>query len=131
MNGWTGSEVKLAQQDQVIGASVTAQAITDEFRLSCGGATKGLRVDITATTVTVAVGITVKLQHSSKSGVWEDMGAPKTATISAAGEFSILFHEGVAADAAYMPFKVRCRAVITTGAGDAATITSVRVLQEL
>jgi len=131
MNGWIAQEIKLSGANQAVAASQTKQVVSEDTRFTFGGATKQLRVDVTAASVTAGAGITFALQHTSDGSTWSDVGAPKTTSITGNGEFSLLWNGDVAADAAYMPFKTRFRVVCTTGAGSAVTFTSIRALMEV
>lgn len=123
MNGWSAKDVTLTAS-KVVGASQTNSPISVEgWPITAGGATKGLVVKVVASAVTVAAAITAKLRTAIGS-TYEDS---KTVTISGNGAFYIK----ILNDATYMPLLNKGQVVLTTGAGDTATIDSVEVLQEL
>lgn len=125
MNGWANERVELAAS-LAYGASLTNQPVTKEYRISAGGALNCV-LKVVASSTTVSTGITAKLQTALGSD-WVDA---KTVTISGNGAFYIKLQAAVAGDQAYLPLLNRGRVVLTTGAGDAVTIDSVDVLQEL
>lgn len=110
---------------QPISSIVTNSPISKEFPITAGGS-QHITVKITASGVTLAAGITAKLQ-TSVDGVWEDS---KTAAITANGRYYIQLLAERTADQQYLPLLSLGRVVITTGAGDAITVSSVDVLQD-
>lgn len=128
MNGWSSKDVTFSTPGaQVIGASATNTPITCEFPITAGGATTGFVVKAVFSGVTVAAGITAKLQTAIGSD-WVDS---KTVAVSATGNFYIKLLPTVAGDQTFLPLLNKGRVVLTTGAGDTAAVTSVEVLQEL
>lgn len=125
MNGWAPENYKLGGL-QPVGALVTNQAISKDFPITAGGS-KNIVVAIKASGVTLAVAITAKLQ-SGVDGVFFDS---KTASITTNGTVFIKLNVQTVADQTFLPLLCVGRVVITTGAGDAATIDTVNVLQEL
>lgn len=111
-----------------VGASETNLSITEfaaDFESSIN-----FRADIVCSAVTVATGITVKLQHRAVGGSFEDLtSANASASITGNGTFSIVLHVQRAADQADLPVRKQCRLVVTTGAGDAVTFDEITVQQ--
>jgi hypothetical protein len=132
MFGYRPYEKLLSGKPQVVGASATKQIVSEEFAITSGGALH-LRIDVAALSVTAGAGITYTLQHSSgvdQLGVeyWLDA---KSASITADGVVSLTFLVELAADQTYLPLCPKGRIVVTTGAGSAVTINSVRVVEEI
>lgn len=129
MNSWIADIKSTGMTSNSYSGVLAAVPIhKNPYGVTAGGATQGLRVDINATAVTVVGSITITLQQSSDNSNWENT---KTATISAAGIFSIKFLPTVAGDQTYMPLKNLIRLVLTTtNAGDAVTISEIRLSQE-
>jgi hypothetical protein len=125
MNGWYVADYKLPTVSAV-GASVTNSPISKEFSLSQCAATRAFVVKIKVTGVTLATAITAKLQ----SGIDGEYVDSKTVSITADGNFYIKLLAAAAADQTFFPLLNTARVVITTGAGDAVTISKVQVLQE-
>lgn len=127
MNGWSAKDVTLNSADaQTVGASQTNTVISSEFPITAGGALNCV-VKLKFSSVTVAAGITAKLQTAIGSD-WVDS---KTAAVSATGAFYIKLQTNLAGDQTFLPLLNKGRLVLTTGAGDTATVTSVEILQEL
>lgn len=125
-NGWSGSDYQLADT-QSIAASQTNQVISKEFPISAGGS-KNIVIKIKVSAATVAAAITAKLQ-TALNGDWVDS---KTVSITAgANDFYIKLNVQTAGDQTYLPLLNKGRLVITTGAGDSATLGAISVLQEL
>lgn len=125
-NGWSASEYKLGAQGPVSGV-VTNLPVTSEFPITAGGALN-MAIKITATGVTVAGSITAKLQTAIGSD-WVDS---KTVAITADGSVYLKLNIQVAADQTFLPLLNKGRIVLTTtNAGDAATVSSVKILQAL
>lgn len=126
-NAWISDEVILPGLT-ALGASATNSAVTREFGLTAGGATKAFLAVITTS---AAVGtVTAKLQTRMPGGVFEDA---KTATISASGspqETELTLLAEAAADQTYFPLRQIARLVVTTAAASSVTITSVLMCQE-
>ncbi len=126
MNGWSALDVTVAASGTVYGASITNTPITKEYNISAGGALNCvLKIKVSA--ATVAVGITAKLQ----TAIGDDWVDSKTVAVTAAGSFYIKLQTTLAGDQAFLPLLGKGRVVLTTGAGDSATVTSVELLQEL
>lgn len=124
-NGWSAGFYTLTP-NPVVGASQTNVVVSKQYPVTAGGSIHHV-VAIDATTVTSTTGITAKLQTAIGS-TWVDS---KTVAITAAGRFYIKLNVEVTADQTYLPLLNSGRIVITTGTGDAVTITGVNVLQEL
>ena len=124
MNAWVPSSQGL--KGKVIGASVTNEPITTNFRLTTGGATDSLVIKITAASVTAGAGITAKLQ----SAIDNTFVDAKTVSVTGNGDFYIKLNNAVSADQAFLPLLSVGRVVVTTGAGSALTITDVQVVME-
>ena len=133
-NGFFAQDILLASAGVTQGASITAGVISKEFHITAQGALN-LRVDLIADAVTVAAGITWKLQTSSgidEDGAqdWIDFGAPTTVAIAADGSTSLALNvQDVTNDEAYLPLRPLGRIVLTTGVGDTATIERLSVMQ--
>lgn len=125
MNGWSASDYVLSPA-VAVGASAANMVVSKEWPITAGGALN-CAIKIVAASVTVGTGITAKLQTAIGSD-WVDA---KTAAVAADGNFYIKLQTTVAADQTFLPLLNKGRIVVTTGAGDAVTITSVSVLQEL
>lgn len=110
-----------------VGASATNTAVSQVFRIWDSGR-KNLRIKVTAASVTAATGITAKLQHASGFDA-TFITTTKSVTISGNGDFYLTLNVEVSGDQAEMPLMPLGRVTITTGAGDAATITSCKVMQ--
>lgn len=110
-----------------VGASATNTVVSQVFRIWDSGR-RNLRIKVTAASGTYATGITAKLQHSS--GLSDTfITTTKSVTISANGDFYLTLNVEVAGDQAEMPLMPLGRVAITTGAGDAVTITSCKIMQ--
>ena len=112
----------------VIGASETDTPVTDKISITAADATDGMIIDITASSVTDAgadSSIIAKLQSRySATGGWEDS---KTVVIAGNDTYTIKLLPQVSGDQQYLPLRPEIRVVVSSGAGDAATISSVRV----
>lgn len=124
-NAWVPNERALVPS-ATYGASLTNTPISKEFRITAGGA-RQLVAAIQCSGVTVTSGITAKLQTSAISGVWVDS---KTAAIAGNGVVYIKLLADNSSDQTYLPLLSQGRIVLSTGSGDAVTITSVTVLVE-
>lgn len=125
MNAWVQQDVTL-NAGQVVGASATNTPISKEYRVTSWGALRQ-QIAVKASAVTLAVAITAKLQTSIDGGTtWVDS---KTVAVTANGVFYIKLLETVAGDQTYLPLLNTARVVLTTGAGDTATIDWVYSVQ--
>lgn len=127
MNGWSPSSNLKKNGLAAVGASVTNQEISEVFPITAGGAVEGMVVKIAVSGVTLATAITAKLQ----TAIDAEFVDSKTVAITANGNFYIKLLGNAAADQTFLPLLRSGRLVITTGAGDAVTIDSIKVLQEL
>lgn len=125
-SAWSPESLRVV--DGSVGASETDSPVTNEFHITGPGSIQ-MVLDIRVTAATVAAGITAKLQTTSSidgvTDVWENS---KTVAITAAGRFLIRLHP---ADdtATAAPLRAKGRLVISSGAGDSATISHVLLLQ--
>lgn len=125
MNAWVQQDVTLGS-GQVVGASQSNIPISKEYRITSWGSLRQ-QIAVKASAVTVAAGITAKLQTSIDGGTtWVDS---KTVAVSANGVFYIKLLETVAGDQTYLPLLNTARVVLTTGAGDTATVDWVYSVQ--
>lgn len=128
MNGWAVQDVS---NGTVSLSGVVANSPIDiqGWRVTAGGATKGIVVKITVASITQVGTITATLQTAIGSD-W--VTAKASASITAAGPVYIRLMDTVSADAAVMPLLGKGRIVVTTtNAGDAISISKVEVLQAL
>lgn len=109
---------------QVVGASATNQVVSNVFPMSTQDSLYFL-AKIVCTTVTAAAGITAKLQESWNGATWEDVGNRAQVSVTTDGNFEISILATDSSDAAQLPIWALGRIVVTTGAGDAVTVTEV------
>lgn len=110
----------------VLGASETNTVVSEVVRISDEDS-RCINIDITAASTTVATGITAKLQDSAQGGAlasWNDNG---TVSITGDGVFTIDLLAEASGDQANLPLRPYIRVVVSTGVGDAATISKVLV----
>lgn len=125
-NGWSGKDIQISDV-QSLAASQSNQVISKEFPITAGGS-KNLVVKLKVSAATVAAGITAKLQTSLNDD-WVDS---KTVAVTAgANDWYIKLNVEVTADQTYLPLLNKGRLVISSGAGDSATLGAISVLQEL
>jgi hypothetical protein len=125
MNGWTANDVQLP--GQVIAGVVTSQVVSKEYAITAGGSLHHV-VKVKASSVTVVGAISATLQ----TAIGSDWVATKSVSITAAGSFYIKLNVEVTGDQTHLPLLNKGRIVITTtNAGDAVTIDSIDILQEL
>ena len=125
MSGYSPKEVVM--DTSAVSGVVTNRVVSKEFPITAGGSTHFV-VKIKATGVTVVGGVTAKLQ-TAIDGEFVDS---KTVAISANGSFYIKLNVEVTGDQTFLPLLAAGRVVVTTtNAGDAFTLTSISVLQEL
>lgn len=129
MNGWSAKSLSLGPTASGSGV-VTNRVVTQSeegFPITAGGATHFV-AKIVASGVTVVGTVTAKLQ----TAIGDDWQDSKTVAISANGIFYIKLNVEVAGDQTFLPLLNKGRIVVTTtNAGDAYTVDSVDVLQEL
>jgi peptidoglycan hydrolase-like protein with peptidoglycan-binding domain len=131
--GYQAKKVLKNRTSQAVAASQTNQVVSDVFALTAEGATRGLRIDIHVSAITVAAAITAQLQHAVDAD--SDFAAPDNSvskvslTGATAAWFSIPLSATDADDDALFPLRPIARIVVTTGAGDSVTIDDIRVSQ--
>ena len=114
--------ILLQDTSKVIGASITAQVVSDVFNIYDN---RYLLIDVVASAVTSTTGITARFQD--KSGTGTTWNTKKTVAITIAGMVSISLLPEVAADQAHLPLRKQGRVVVTTGVDDAVTMDSIIV----
>lgn len=103
---------------EVVGASETDLPVGIISQLECESS-RDMIIEAQVSGVTVATGITLKLQHSvRKDGTFAEPSTTETVAITADGAFEIDVQRVLGTTAALKPF---VRMVVTTGAGDAVT----------
>lgn len=121
-DGTPGSAVAVAE-------SLTNQVVSQIFPISYMGS-KNIRVKVKVSAITVAAAIDFKLQHidDAVSGTW--LSQSKSAvSLTATGDKYLTFNVEVAGDQADLPLMPHGRIVVTTGAGDSVSISSIKVMQ--
>ena len=122
--------VLLAETAQAVAASQTKQIVSRMFLLTGAGMSRGFRVDVSCSSVTSAAGITAILQSSPDGETWADVDATNIkAAITTDGWVGISANAADSTVATKFPVQPRCRVVVTTGAGDAATVDDIIVSQ--
>lgn len=109
----------------VYGASLTKEPISKNVRIQQGDGP--LLVDIKASDVTVATGITAFLQDSSDG--FTTVNNKKSVAITADGTFTISLLADLAGDQSHYPIRNSLRIVLDTGAGDTVTIDEIRIIR--
>lgn len=109
-----------------VGASQTNKPISRQFPITAGGS-RHIIVAVLCTNVTVATGITLKLQ----SGIDGNFFDSKTVTVTGNGTFFIKLNVEVTGDQTYLPLLPAGQVVCTTGAGDTVSFTTCNIVQEL
>lgn len=125
MNGWAAANYVIGSS-KTVGATETNTVVSQEWPITAGGSLNCV-IKIVCSGVTAATGITAKLQTAIGSD-WVDS---KTASVSGNGNVYIKLQTALAGDQTYLPLLNKGRIVVTTGAGDAVTVSGVHVLQEL
>lgn len=108
----------------VLGAAETNTVVSEQLYIHDPS---HLIVDVTCASVTAATGITVKLQDSVDGSVWNSKSSESQVSITGNGVFSFNLKIENSSDQADMPLRPLLRVVASTGAGDAVTITHVRI----
>ena len=122
---WQAHELELSSS-QSVGASKTDEPISYVFSIISDP--RLLRVDIVFSSVTVAADVVIKLQDTHDGTTWRDVKTNNTPVTSATPVMhSITINPNVDTTEALLPMRDRARVVLTTGVGDAAAITSVKV----
>jgi hypothetical protein len=124
-SGHTSKNRVKAGTAQAVGASATKQVVSDVFRIE-NNSRKEFRADATAASTTSSSGITLILQTSHDGSTWVD---GKSTTISGDGNITVNYLPNVAGDQAYLPLRPLGRFVVTTGSGDAVTISALWVAE--
>lgn len=111
-----------------IGASETNTALTNVFPISAQDS-RTITVDIVYDDAVAATGITAKLQTTFDNGTnWIDSGTVAiTGAVATTTVKTIDLDIAIAGDQALLPLRARGRVVISSGAGDSATIDEVWV----
>lgn len=127
MNGWSAKDISLST-DPAIAGVVTNQVVSLEgWPITAGGALNFV-AKIAVSGVTVVGSITAKLQTAIGDD-WEDS---KTVTVTTNDAYYIKLNVQDSGDWQYLPLLNKGRIVLTTtNAGDAVTVDSVNILQEL
>ncbi len=129
-NGYSPKEIAI-EPGFAVGASETDLPVSRDSGLSAGGATNGLRVVMSVSSVTVVNAISAELQHRTID-TWTTLsGASASVTISGDGEFVLKQLSTLSADEANFPLNKQLRVVVTTGVGDSVTFDNIKLLQEL
>lgn len=118
----TSKEILLNGSSVTIGASETNTVVSDVIRIQDP---LHIRIDVKCSGVTAATGVTAKIQDSVDKTVWNTKGSEGNVAITANGTFSIALLAENSSDQAELPLRPFVRVVVTSGAGDAATVTSV------
>jgi hypothetical protein len=118
----------LEKKTQTLGASVTTQAVSEQFKINDSGRLN-LLVDIICTDVTAGGGITAYLQDKAADGYTSTWNSVKSVAITANGTFTIRVNVQNSTDQGYTPLRSLGRIVVTTGAGSAIDIDQVLVYQ--
>ena len=123
--GYSAKAVVLRGAAQTIGASITDQAITDNFYIPWELSTT-YTIAILVASSTVVSSVVVKLQHRMSSETdWLDS---KTVTITNDASdttFHLTALDALTADQALLPLMPSARLVVSTGVGDSCVITNV------
>lgn len=120
--------VLLNEVSQVLGASVTAQAVSIPFRISYSGSLNIL-IGIKCSSVTAGAGITAKLQSSLWGNSQSDWVDGNSASISGNGWVYIRMNVQASGDQSKLPLGDVGRVVVTTGAGSAVSVDAVVLAQ--
>lgn len=107
-----------------VGASETAYVISENLYIHDPS---HLVVDITCSGVTAATGITLKLQDSVDDITWTTKSSEAQVAVSGNGVVSFNLKIENSSDQADMPLRPLLRLIATTGAGDAVTVSGIKV----
>lgn len=128
MAGYSTRNVTKDSAAQVVGASVTAQAVTNIFNMSSEDA-KYFRAVLEVSGVTVGAGITASLQHTyKKTATFKELSPAISVSITGNGEFELEFDVSEANNKPTWPL---AQIVITTGVGSAITVDNVIITRVL
>ena len=121
---WQAHSLELSSSQSIL-ASQTDKAISFEFNIVADPCL--LRVDVTFSSLTVASDMIIKVQDYNGS-TWRDVKINDTLVTSVSPiTYSLTLSPWVDTGAGVLPMRDRARVTITTGVGDTATITDVRV----
>lgn len=109
----------------VVPASSTNFVVTKQWPVSANGSIHHV-VKIVAASVTSSTGITAKLQ----TAIGTDWVDTKTVAITINGPVYIKLNVEVSGDQTFLPLLSQARLVVSSGSGDAVTITEVDSLQD-
>lgn len=126
MNGWSAKEISL--QNKAVSGVKTNEPLSLEAAVTAGGALNGI-IKLTVASVTQVGTITPKLQTANGSD-WVDVKSGSA--ITASGIQYIRWNIEVSGDQSVLPLLNKLRVVVTTtNSGDALTVTSCELLQQL
>lgn len=127
-NGYVVEDVVKNGASVVLGASETDTVVSNTIRMSAEDS-KFMLIRLAVDTTTVATGITANLQHSWDGGTtWEDLGSGAQVSITGDGTFQIEHDYAASNNSLAWPL---ARVVVSTGAGDAATVDNVYISRRL
>jgi len=121
-NGWAPKQV-IASGLSAFGANQANKPISEEFRLSAGGATVGVVFAIKASGVTGTCAATFQTGVDS---YWEDVSS-----IAALSNGYNILRVNMPTDTAAMPLLAKGRFLLDTSAASGCTIESIQVMQAL
>lgn len=124
MAAYQFKSVLLANTAVAVGASASNTPVSEVFRPAVVDALNGV-IAVTSTGVTSTTGITAKLQQSADGSTYTDVTGV-SATITAAGISRLSWNVQDTAQQAALPLLPYLRVVVTTGLGDAVTVSEVR-----
>ena len=123
MFSWKSNDELLGGASVAVGASETDTPVSEVFFVEDPNS---MLVELTCSGVTVTTGITAKLQESMDKTNWSDKSATGQVAISANGRFFIRLSAYNDSNSD-MPLADALRVVVSSGAGDAVTVDSVKV----
>lgn len=92
-----------------------------------------IRIEVVVDSSTAGAGVSAALQHAPfRDGNNADWATVKSVAVTSVGSrtvFTILCNVEVTADQGFMPLRPHGRVLLTTGAGSAAVISDIRVIQ--
>jgi hypothetical protein len=123
MSKINSKNILLRKSAQVIGASQTAIPVSIDYAVDAFMARRQ-RILYQVEAVTAADAISLILQTKLPEGPWVNV---KTVSVTANAEAYLLFNERLTGDEDESPLGSLCRLVITTGIGDAVTVSKLKV----
>lgn len=129
-SGYTSENVLKSTTAGTVGASATNQELTKPFFNAHWDSLYQV-IDVHVTASTVAVGITAKLQDSQDGINWFDKKTVAITAVVTETAFTIKLLPDVAGDQTYLPLRPIGRVVITSGAGDSATVSKIMRTERL